>query len=444
MYVFVVGPSKQSDALARQLFHEFQLVPPQSQEWNTLLCHLAHGLAFDQIVSAVARQQFNLFYGFPWSHPACEIVMREAFPDALWIKAEATADCSTSCSTSCCLPDCDVILEGESRGKFTAVDVLTSLLPLRTFAPPWPFPCSCSRASHVIHSDWFPENTRCFHFRTPDAAVQEDYHLYVDWRFRYAVTEHRRKNIAWLVESEAIVPGCSIAMRDAASSFHRSYHHRSSFTNPEEGVIGHVPYGGCCISPEDSARAATTIKKPVANLVASSKTYAPGHALRHAIIQASLPEDRLQVFGHSVNKFIANKAEAHLPFMYAVIIENVREPGYWSEKLVDGLVCRCVVFYWGPPDVYDWFLPGSIIAFENITELEALLDTMSTEDYESRRAALDCNQHRALASYGLGNLAIDTDLLSLPAAIHICPCNCPCNDDTAPDFSKLWAGESGQ
>ena len=137
-------------------------------------------------------------------------------------------------------------------------------------------------------------------------------------------------------------------------------------------------------------------KTRMASLIASSKTLLEGHKLRHQIvaqIQAlGLPVD---VMGRGYRPF-DRKSEGLAPYCYSVVIENSREPSYFSEKLIDALLCETVPIYWGAPDIAEYFDPAGMILCQTATEIIGALHAMSEADYQSRAPALARNRETAL------------------------------------------------
>jgi hypothetical protein len=93
----------------------------------------------------------------------------------------------------------------------------------------------------------------------------------------------------------------------------------------------------------------------------------------------------------------ADKADGLAPYRYSIVIENLREPSYFTEKLVDALLCDTVPIYWGAPDIADFFDPAGIIACTSDAEIIEALSAMSDADYASRAMAIAENRRRALA-----------------------------------------------
>ena len=59
------------------------------------------------------------------------------------------------------------------------------------------------------------------------------------------------------------------------------------------------------------------------------------------------------------------KADGLASYRYSVVIENVRERNYFTEKLIDALLCRTVPIYWGCPNIGDFMeTRGMILCIE--------------------------------------------------------------------------------
>lgn len=124
------------------------------------------------------------------------------------------------------------------------------------------------------------------------------------------------------------------------------------------------------------------------SLIASAKNDHPGHKLRHQIVaslQARMPE--AQILGRGYQAF-EQKSEGLAPYRYSVVIENVREPNYFSEKLIDAILCETVPLYWGCPNIEDFFAGEGIILCRDQGAFEAALEQIGPEDYARRLPAL--------------------------------------------------------
>lgn len=138
-------------------------------------------------------------------------------------------------------------------------------------------------------------------------------------------------------------------------------------------------------------------KTRMLSLIASGKRMLRGHRLRHRMAaylrDAGIEAD---VMGGGYQPF-ALKHEGLAPYRFSVVIENAREPGYFTEKLVDAFLCRTVPIYWGAPDIARYFDPAGMILCTSATELEEAVAGITAQDYEARRPAIEANRLRAAA-----------------------------------------------
>ena len=124
------------------------------------------------------------------------------------------------------------------------------------------------------------------------------------------------------------------------------------------------------------------------SLIASSKRSQEGHALRHEIVEGlAVGGVDVDVMGHGYKPF-GPKAEGLAPYRYSVVIENVRERNYFTEKIVDAVLCRTVPIYWGCPNIGDFVDTSGMILCESKRDIEQALSRMSEADYEARLPGL--------------------------------------------------------
>ena len=70
--------------------------------------------------------------------------------------------------------------------------------------------------------------------------------------------------------------------------------------------------------------------------------------------------------------------------MYSVIIENIREKDYFTEKIVDACLCNTVPIYWGAPNISDYFDHRGMIICSNESDIINALETITIDDYHSK------------------------------------------------------------
>lgn len=129
--------------------------------------------------------------------------------------------------------------------------------------------------------------------------------------------------------------------------------------------------------------------------IASSKTTYEGHRLRHEVAiwlrEAGVDAD---VIGRGYQAF-ERKSDGLAPYRYSIVVENVRETSYFTEKLIDCLLCNTVPIYWGAPDIGDYFDTSGMLICNNLDDIKAAVAGLSEADYDKRRAAILRNRERA-------------------------------------------------
>lgn len=139
-----------------------------------------------------------------------------------------------------------------------------------------------------------------------------------------------------------------------------------------------------------------TTKTRDTSLIASSKRIWEGHLLRHAVVDGIRAENLpVDVMGRGYQPFV-EKSEGLAPYRYSVVIENLRERSYFTEKIVDAALCRTVPIYWGAPDIGDYFDMDGMIICSGLEDILAALRQARPEDYARRVVAIEENRRRAL------------------------------------------------
>ena len=139
-----------------------------------------------------------------------------------------------------------------------------------------------------------------------------------------------------------------------------------------------------------------TKKSQLASIIASNNNKLEGHKLRHEAINKiyDLNLD-ISILGRGYNPF-KNKEDGLKSFKYSIIIENIKEKDYFTEKIVDACLCKTIPIYWGAPNIKDYFDYRGIIICNNIDEIMDALKKMSDEDYEARLKWINHNKLKAI------------------------------------------------
>jgi glycosyl transferase family 10 (putative fucosyltransferase) len=145
------------------------------------------------------------------------------------------------------------------------------------------------------------------------------------------------------------------------------------------------PFGSTWIQdPEDL----DTTKRYMVSLIASAKRSQPGHLVRHEIVGWSRAEGiELQALGGGYRPF-EKKYEGLAPYRFSVVIENSMEPNYFTEKLIDAILCDCVPIYLGCPNIERFFDISGMIVCKNADDVRDAVKSASEELYLDKISAL--------------------------------------------------------
>ena len=181
-----------------------------------------------------------------------------------------------------------------------------------------------------------------------------------------------------------------------ARLFHRRFY-RILSCNPT--LLAAIPNGRRLIYGEAWVKATPTLgreKSRMLSLIASKKRRLKGHRLRHRVVKALRRAGiEADIMGRGY-RGIEDKAEGLAPYRYSIVIENSREAGYITEKLIDAFLTRTVPIYWGAPDIGDFFDGAGMIVCRNRAEIMDAAANLSVADYEKRRDAIEANRKTAL------------------------------------------------
>ena len=102
-----------------------------------------------------------------------------------------------------------------------------------------------------------------------------------------------------------------------------------------------------------------------------------------------------QIFPKGVRKYLTNqililnptmvenKIQTLKNFKFSFCIENTKEDGYITEKIIDSLVAGTIPVYFGAPDISDYIPSNCFIDFQNFEDLEDLYNYMNNISKQS-------------------------------------------------------------
>lgn len=230
------------------------------------------------------------------------------------------------------------------------------------------------------------------------------------------------KKIAILVEPPAILNSHYDFIKANHDKFNYvlTYNRELMQINPDKFL--YYPMAAPWIPVEDRG---VHQKSRTCSIVASTKKEAPGHALRHQIIerfagakdpaaeqrykrQLALAErvnrriDRrnsnrpapvkppggIDVYGCGFGPFKHPKTPYLKDYMFSFAIINSKLDDYYTEIVTDCFALGTIPIYWGTPNISKYFNPDGIIQFNSIDEVPDIMSSLTPELYNSKLAAV--------------------------------------------------------
>ena len=119
----------------------------------------------------------------------------------------------------------------------------------------------------------------------------------------------------------------------------------------------------------------------------------PGYDLRARIAEKANEITIPKAIFNGSNPRLPTKQPA-LEWMFHLAVENVEEPGYFSEKLIDCFICRSIPIYWGDPMINSVFASEGIIPLDPQDFVEQC-NSLTPELYARKKEAIEENFRRA-------------------------------------------------
>ncbi|MBQ0804719.1 MAG: hypothetical protein KBT65_07625 [Sulfitobacter sp.] len=149
------------------------------------------------------------------------------------------------------------------------------------------------------------------------------------------------------------------------------------------------------------------------SLIASGKRDHAGHLLRHRLVEHVQKTGLdVTVLGRGYAPF-ERKSDGLAPYRYSVVIENVREKNYFTEKLVDAVLCESVPIYWGCPNIADFMDTSGMIICETEDDVKRAMLDASDAQYDGLAICLRKAKEQAAAFANLELRAAETLKASL-------------------------------
>ena len=91
-------------------------------------------------------------------------------------------------------------------------------------------------------------------------------------------------------------------------------------------------------------------------------------------------------------------------YKYALVIENSYIENYWTEKLADAYLSECLPFYYGCPNINDYFFDDEIISIDinNVYQtIHIIKSALETDLYTNFKHNVKQAKNKVLDKYNL-------------------------------------------
>jgi hypothetical protein len=211
-------------------------------------------------------------------------------------------------------------------------------------------------------------------------------------------TNINNQSIAWILESPMININDYNWIEKNNNNFLYVFTHLKKLLDKGENYI-YCPNSGSRIGTYNRD---IHKKNKLISIIASTRNFLVGHKLRHSIINKY--SYLLDIYGGnfgdnarcddiSTNGYnpIADKLTGLKNYCFSIVTENTKEDYYWTEKIVDCFVTGTVPIYWGCPSIGNFFNINGIITFDNIDDLNDILNNLTIEKYNTMLDAIKDN-----------------------------------------------------
>lgn len=186
-----------------------------------------------------------------------------------------------------------------------------------------------------------------------------------------------KNKIAWLIEPICVAPQHYEYVKNNLMKFDYILTHEKTLLDLDYN-IKLIPFGCCWIPKEEQG---VYNKSKNISIISSNKTFTDGHKLRHEVIQKF--GNKMDVFGRGYTP-VEFKIEGLKDYRFSVVIENCKRDYWFTEKLIDCFATGTIPIYWGCPSIGDFFNTDGMLLFDNMEELEFILENCDESLYESK------------------------------------------------------------
>lgn len=146
---------------------------------------------------------------------------------------------------------------------------------------------------------------------------------------------------------------------------------------------------------KNSDKLTSSKKNGRVSMVISNKKVTEGHIFRHGIVEELASKYDIDVFGVGIKPF-ADRGDPYSSYSYTIVVENIKSDFFFTEKLIDPLLSKCIPIYWGAGDLKSYFPNVGILEFTDIIDLEKILQSLPLKKPLVNEETIRANQQIAV------------------------------------------------
>lgn len=224
----------------------------------------------------------------------------------------------------------------------------------------------------------------------------EDYDvaIYTDRLARVLPLNENKINYAWIVEPPIINGENYGHLVPIANKFKKVFSYINSYSSRINN-FEFIPIGGTWLKPEDINL--YTNKNKLCSFIFSDKQWNGYHRMRHRLYDLIKNNTNIDFYGSGCGQKLPRdqKVLAFKDYKFTIVIENSEEDNYFTEKVIDPLLCGTVPIYIGSPKIGDIFNMDGIIKVRDVDDIITKLNSFNDDLYYSMLPAINDNFLRA-------------------------------------------------
>ena len=221
----------------------------------------------------------------------------------------------------------------------------------------------------------------------------KDYTFLTDYFVARTDEFPNHRKFLWLVESPGIMREKYNFALDNIHKYDLVFSHNDKILERagEKGRL--LPIGGCHLS-DDEIGLHKSSKTKLVSMIFSGQNWLPGHQMRHSVY--SLFGNKIDCMGSGLTGQKLRKVHACKDYKFQIVIENVSEGYYFTEKIIDSFLSGCIPIYWGCPHISEFFDTSGFLIFNSMDELGDILNSDLDSFWERNQEAIAKNFNLAL------------------------------------------------